>query len=99
VYGGELIRDPGPMACPVHPRVAAGLSFDEHQLTEFEATEGGWFAVLTGRGSDNDQPADRRSTWRVEGDELTVTNAYKVDGEDDFKFRNSVSLTLTEASE
>jgi hypothetical protein len=33
------------------------------------------------RGSDNDQPADRRSTWRVEGDELTVTNAYKVDGE------------------
>jgi hypothetical protein len=98
VYGGELIaiRADGLSGASTG---GGGLILDEHQLTEFEATEGGWFAVLTGRGSDNDQPADRRSTWRVEGDELTVTNAYKVDGEDDFKFRNSVSLTLTEASE
>jgi hypothetical protein len=80
VYGGELIAS-GPMVLSGASTGGGGAILDEHfSLREFEAYRGWWFAVLTAAAVITISLRTGVPHAGFEGDELTVTNAYKVDG-------------------
>lgn len=91
IYSGQMFVISGETVLAASS--GSTVSVEESAIVSFETTADGWEVVLTGRGTDDGQPADRRSVWRLSGDNLKVTTSYRTDGGEEFVFRNAISLT------
>lgn len=95
VYSHTILQPIGSAGVRVADFNGGEMTVAVRAITEFAPSETGFTITYDEQGRDNGEPATLRHTETLDGDRYTLRRDVRVAGDDDFVFRNEISLTRT----